>query len=135
MILHIDMDAFFASVEQHLNPQLQGKPVIVGVRNNKYHTVVSAASYEAKAYGVKSGMPSKEAFKICPQAEFVSSDFTKYVTTSGEIFGFLQQFSPYVEHSTIDEFDLEISGLEAFFGPPLECILKNLVKMQRPALD
>jgi len=126
MILHIDMDAFFASVEQHLNPRLQGKPVIVGVRNNKYHTVVSAASYEAKAYGIKSGMPSHEAFKICPHAEFVSSDFSKYADISQEIFDFLQQFSPYVTHSTIDEFDLEISGLEAFFGQPLD--LGKLIK-------
>ena len=66
MILHIDMDAFFASIEQAVNPRLKGKPLIVGSRNNKMHTVVCAASYEAKALGIGSGMSSLEAFKICP---------------------------------------------------------------------
>ena len=71
MILHIDMDAFFASIEQAINPRLKGKPLIVGSRGNRMHTVVCAASYEAKRLGIHSGMPSKDAFSICPILEFV----------------------------------------------------------------
>lgn len=126
LIMHIDMDAFFASIEQQINPGLQGKPVIVGSRDKKYRTVVAAASYEAKAYGINSGMPSHEAFKICPHAEFVACDSAKYTYVSRKIFELLQEFSPFLDHSTIDEFDLEISGLEAFFGPPL--ILGKTIK-------
>jgi DNA polymerase-4 len=120
MILHIDMDAFFASIEQQINPHLRGKPVIVGSRDKKYHTVVAAASYEAKAYGITSGMPSYEAFKICPHAEFVACDSARYTHVSCEILNLLQEFSPFVDHVTIDEFDLDIRGLEHIFGPPLE---------------
>lgn len=124
--MHIDMDAFFASVEQQINPYLKGKPVIVGSRDKKYHTVVAAASYEAKAYGIHSGMSSYEALKICPHAEFVACDSAKYTFVSRRIFEILQDYSPYVEHSTIDEFDLGISGLEPHFGSFLE--LGGLIK-------
>ncbi len=120
MILHIDMDAFFASIEQQINPCLKGKPVIVGSRDKKYRTVVAAASYEAKAYGIKSGMPSHEAFKICPHAKFVACDSARYAYVSREISNLLQEFSPFVDHTTIDEFDLDIRGLEPIFGPPME---------------
>ena len=126
MILHIDMDAFFASVEQQINPALKGKPLIVGSRDKKYNTVVAASSYEAKAYGIKSGMPSYEAFKLCPHAEFVACDSAKYAHVSREIFELLQAYSPHVKHSTIDEFDLEIAGLEHIFGPCLN--LGKLIK-------
>ena len=120
MLMHIDMDAFFASVEQQINPALRGKPVIVGSRDKKYHTVVAAASYEAKAYGITSGMPSWQALKICPHAEFVACDSAKYTYVSRKIFEILQEYSPYVEHATIDEFDLQIDGLEPHFGSNLE---------------
>lgn len=120
MLMHIDMDAFFASIEQQINPALKGKPVIVGSRDKKYHTVVAAASYEAKAYGIKSGMLSRDALKICPHAEFVACDSAKYTYVSREIFGMLSDFSPVVEHATIDEFDLELDGLEHLFGSFLE---------------
>jgi DNA polymerase-4 len=126
MILHIDMDAFFASVEQQINPGLRGKPVIVGSRDKKYNTVVAAASYEAKAYGIKSGMSSYEAFKICPHAEFVACDSAKYTYVSHGILNLLQEFSPYVEHATIDEFDLSVCGLEPLFGSHIE--IGKLVK-------
>lgn len=117
MILHIDMDAFFASVEQQINPGLRGRPVIVGSRDKKYHTVVAAASYEAKAYGITSGMPSWQALKICPHAEFVAADTAKYIYVSREIFKLMEAYSPQVTQTSIDEFDLEISGLELHFGP------------------
>jgi DNA polymerase-4 len=120
MILHIDMDAFFASVEQQINPDLKGKPVIVGARDQKYHTVVTAASYEAKAYGIDSGMPTARAFKICPHAAFVACDSVKYIHVSREICRLLEDFAPAIEHTTIDEFDLETTGLEPFFGSPLD---------------
>lgn len=120
MILHIDMDAFFASVEQQINPALRGKPVIVGSRDKKYHTVVAAASYEAKAYGIHSGMSSYEALKVCPHAEFVACDTAKYTYVSREIFELLGDFSPQVEHATIDEFDLILDGLEPLFGSFLD---------------
>jgi DNA polymerase-4 len=126
MLLHIDMDAFFASVEQQINPALRGKPVIVGSRDNKYHTVVAAASYEAKAYGIKSGMSSYEALKVCPHAEFVACDSAKYTYVSREIFELLHDYSPCVEHATIDEFDLEVAGLEPIFGSSLD--LGKLIK-------
>jgi len=93
MILHIDMDAFFASVEQAVNPRLRGKPLIVGSRKSRLHTVVCAASYEAKAYGIDSGMPTKEAFLLCPQAEFVAADQAKYIWTSEQIFQLLDQYN------------------------------------------
>lgn len=130
MLLHIDMDAFFASIEQQINPALKGKPVIVGSRDKKYNTVVAAASYEAKAYGIKSGMLSQDALRICPHAEFVACDSAKYTYVSGEIFKLLNDYSPIVEHSTIDEFDLELDGLEPLFGSFLEIgrRVKNRIK-------
>ena len=109
MIMHIDMDAFFASVEQAINPSLKGKPLIVGSRANKYHTVVCAASYEAKRLGIDSGMSTKEAFKICPHALFVATDSAKYVYVSQQIFAMLKDYSPKVDYSSVDEFDLDFT--------------------------
>ncbi len=116
MLLHIDMDAFFASVEQQVNPALKGRPVIVGSRDKKYRTVVAAASYEAKAYGIDSGMPTWEAFKLCPHAAFVACDSARYTYVAREILGLLEAFSPDIRHTTIDEFDLAVGGLEPHFG-------------------
>jgi DNA polymerase-4 len=108
MILHIDMDAFFASIEQVVNPKLKGKPLIVGSRLNKLHTVVCAASYEAKALGIDSGMPSDEAFKLCPSLEFVAAAQGKYIWTSEQILGMLKSYGFLVEYVSIDEFQLDI---------------------------
>ncbi|MDP3142556.1 MAG: DNA polymerase IV, partial [Candidatus Omnitrophota bacterium] len=116
--MHIDMDAFFASVEQAINPTLKGKPLIVGSRDNQYHTVVCAASYEAKAFGISSGMPTAQAFKLCPQAQFVAADSAKYSYTSRKIYELLQNFSPGIEYASIDEFVLNPDGLELMFGAP-----------------
>ena len=74
VIMHIDMDAFFASIEQRVNPHLRGKPLLVGGRNNRKRSIICAASYEAKAYGITSGMPAWRAFELCPQAEFIAAD-------------------------------------------------------------
>lgn len=110
MILHIDMDAFFASIEQAVNPRLKGKPLIVGSRNNKMHTVVCAASYEAKALGIGSGMNSSEAFKICPGLEFVPAEQSKYIWTSEQILGLAKGYGFKTAYISIDEFQMDIGN-------------------------
>ena len=110
MILHIDMDAFFASVEQAINPRLKGKPLIVGTRERKLHTVVCAASYEAKALGIGSGMPSDEAFKICPELNFVPAEQSKYIWTSGRILELIKGYGFETVYVSIDEFQIDIGN-------------------------
>lgn len=112
MIFHIDMDAFFASVEQTINPSLKGKPLIVGARESKYHTVVCAASYEAKRLGIDSGMSTKEAFSICPQAYFVPAESARYLFVSEQIFELLKAYPATLQYSSIDEFDMEFAYSE-----------------------
>jgi len=102
------MDAFFASIEQAINPRLKGKPLIVGSRESRLHTVVCAASYEAKAMGIDSGMPSAEAFKICPNLEFVSADQSKYIWASEQIFELLKGYGFEAANASIDEFQMDI---------------------------
>ncbi len=123
MILHIDMDAFFASIEQAVNPRLKGKPLIVGSRGNKLHTVVCAASYEAKALGIGSGMPAKEAFQICPDLEFVPAQQGKYIWTSGQIFDMLKGYGFRLNYASIDEFQMDIGNTP---GPGI--LAKNIQK-------
>ena len=108
MILHIDMDAFFASIEQAINPRLKGKPLIVGSRPDKMHTVVCAASYQAKALGICSGMNSREAFSICPQLQFVTADQSKYIWTSEQIHDMLKIYGFRLNYASIDEFRMDI---------------------------
>jgi DNA polymerase-4 len=108
MILHIDMDAFFASIEQAINPRLAGKPLIVGSRGDKMRTVVCAASYPAKRLGIHSGMPSREAFSICPKLEFVVADQPKYIWTSEQVFGLLKGFGFALNYASVDEFQMDI---------------------------
>lgn len=103
------MDAFFASIEQAINPQLKGRPLIVGSRGNKYHTIVCAASYEAKRLGIDSGMSTKKAFKLCPEAEFIASDSSKYLYVSEQIFEMLKGYPCNLQYSSVDEFDLEFA--------------------------
>ncbi len=111
--MHIDMDAFFASIEQAVNPRLKGKPLIVGSRGNKMHTVVCAASYEAKGLGIDSGTPTAEAFRLCPGLEFVVSDQSKYIWTSEQVFEMLKGYGFETNYASIDEFQLDIAGLSA----------------------
>jgi DNA polymerase-4 len=110
MILHVDMDAFFASIEQAINPRLAGKPLIVGSRGSRMHTVVCAASYPAKALGICSGMPSREAFALCPGLEFVPANQSKYIWTSEQIFELLKGYNLPLNYASIDEFQLDLSG-------------------------
>lgn len=123
MILHIDMDAFFASIEQAINPRLKGKPLIVGSRANKLHTVVCAASYEAKAYGIDSGMPTKEALRLCPEARFVPAEQGRYIWTSEKILELLKEYGFELVYASIDEFQLDIR-----YAPQPESIGRDIRK-------
>ncbi len=109
IILHLDLDAFFASVEQAANPIYRGKPLLVGSRGRKFNTVVAACSYEAKAFGICSGMPTRAAFRLCPWASFVPADSAKYIYTSDRIEKILRSYSDQMERASIDEFYLDLS--------------------------
>src|SRR5689334_20837282 len=117
-IFHVDMDAFFVSVEELRDPSLQGKPVVVGGRPNE-RAVVSAASYAARKFGVHSAMPLRTAYKLCPQAIFVDGHPERYREYSHKVHEVLCQFSPQVEMASIDEAYLDMSGTERLHGPPL----------------
>ncbi len=131
VILHLDMDAFFASVEQAADPRLRGRPVIVGGRPEKRRTVVCAASYEAKKYGVDSGMSCQEAFRLCPEAEFVTADSAKYVHVSRQIAGLLQEYSPQLEQASVDEFYLDVSGRDKLFGSYISMGMQIKARVKR----
>lgn len=118
-ILHIDMDAFYASVEQQDNPSLKGSPVIVGGDDRK-RGVVSAASYEARVYGVHSAMPTSQAKKLCPHGIFLPVRMERYRQVSEQIFSIFQQYTPVIEPLSLDESFLDVSGSESLFGPALE---------------
>jgi DNA polymerase IV len=109
-ILHVDGDAFFASVEQAIHPELKGRPVVTGVERG----IVSAASYEAKARGVQRGVSLTEAKRICPEAVFVSSDYETYSLFSKKMFAILREFTPMVEEYSIDEAFADLTGLRRF---------------------
>jgi DNA polymerase-4 len=117
-IFHVDMDAFFVSVEELFDPSLKGKPVVVGGQRNE-RGVVSAASYEARKFGVHSAMPLRTAAKICPQAVFVEGHPARYRECSEKVYGVLSSFSPQVEMASIDEAYLNMTGTERLHGPPL----------------
>ena len=117
-ILHVDLDAFFASVEQLDNPDLRGKPVIVGGLANR--GVVSTASYEARVFGVRSAMPMARARKACPQAIFVSPRMARYVEKSREVMDILASISPRVEQLSIDEAFIDVAGARRMLGAPAD---------------
>jgi DNA polymerase IV len=115
-ILHIDMDAFFASVEQALNPELKGKPLIVGGDKTDLRGVVSTASYEARKYGIRSGMPLAEARRLCPHGIFMRGCFEHYLRASEKVRAVLDTVSPVVEFASIDEAYVDVSGSQRLFG-------------------
>src|SRR5215475_11479007 len=113
-ILHADLDAFYASVEQLLEPSLHGKPIAVG------GGVVLAASYEAKAYGVCGGMPGRQARELCPELIFVGGHFKDYQRLSGAAIKVISDFTPLVERISIDEAFADVAGCTRLFGTPAE---------------
>jgi len=116
-IIHIDMDAFYAAVEQRDNPSLRGLPVIVGGEAEK-RGVVSAASYEARAFGVRSAMPTSQAKRLCPQGIFLRVRMHRYHEVSEQILAILKEYTPLVEPLSLDESYLDVTGSEKLFGPP-----------------
>ena len=117
-IFHLDMDAFFVSVEELFDPLLKGKPVVVGGRPNE-RGVVAAASYEARKFGVHSAMPLRTAYKLCPQATFVDGHPDRYREYSRQVHSVLKNFSPQVEMASIDEAYMDMTGTERLLGPPV----------------
>src|SRR5271165_1365883 len=113
-ILHADLDAFYASVEQMLDPSLRGKPIAVG------GGVVLAASYEAKAFGVRGGMPGRQARGLCPQLIFVGGHFRDYQRLGDAAINVLNDFTPLVERISIDEAFADVAGCTHLFGPPAQ---------------
>ncbi|WP_187170622.1 DNA polymerase IV [Salidesulfovibrio onnuriiensis] len=113
--MHIDMDAFFASVEQLDNPELRGKPVAVGGSSDR--GVCSAASYEARRFGVRSALSVVKARQLCPELILVPGRMGRYKELSGKVMAVLHEFSPVVEQASVDEAYLDATGLERLFGP------------------
>jgi DNA polymerase-4 len=127
---HIDMDAFFVSVEELFDPSLKGKPVVVGGQANQ-RGVVSAASYAARKFGVHSAMPLRTAYRLCPQAIFVDGHPERYRDCSRQVFRVLKSFSPQVDMASIDEAYMNLSGTERLHGPPLKAAHALHEKMKR----
>lgn len=122
--LHVDLDAFFASVEQLDHPEYRGKPLIVGGKPEDKRSVVSTASYEARKYGVHSAMPTSKAYQLCPQGIFVYGRMERYSEISYEVMSIFREFSPDVDQMSIDEAFIDLTGTEALFGPPEETAKK-----------
>ncbi len=129
-IFHVDMDAFFVSVEEIFDPSLKGKPVVVGGKHDQ-RGVVSAASYAARKFGVHSAMPLRTAYKLCPQALFVEGHPERYREYSGKVYAILQAFSPVVEMASVDEAYVDMTGTERLLGPPLHAAHLLHEKMKR----
>ncbi len=127
-ILHVDADAFFASCEQAVNPLLKGRPVVTGLERG----IVAAASYEAKARGIKRGMRIGEVRRLCPDAVILPSDYETYSLFSVRLFEILRRFSPQVEEYSIDEAFVDITGLRRPYHSSYEeigrCIQETIHK-------
>ena len=119
LICHVDMDAFFVSVEELFDPSLKGKPVVVGGKADQ-RGVVAAASYAARKFGVHSAMPLRTAARLCPSAIFVEGHPGRYRDYSKQVFAILNRFSPQVEMASIDEAYLDLTGTGRLLGPPLK---------------
>jgi len=122
-IAHVDMDAFFVSVELLYRPELRGKPVVVGAPGNE-RGVVAAASYEARKYGIHSAMPSRTAKRLCPEAIFLPGNYDRYQEWSDKVRRILERFSPVVQMVSIDEAYLDLTGTERLHGVAWEAAAK-----------
>ena len=122
-IMHIDLDAFFVSVEQTENPKLKGKPVVVGGRPDR-RGVVASASYEARSFGIHAGMPLATAYRLCPRATFIEGSFTKYRDASQRFMAILADFTPFLEPVGLDEAYLDVTGFESIYGSIHQMALK-----------
>src|SRR5215469_6442290 len=117
-ILHVDMDAFFVSVELLERPELRGKPVVVGGKPDQ-RGIVSTASYEARKYGIHSAMPLRTAGKLCPHAIFLEPRHQLYSEWSDRVAAILGRYSPIVEMASVDEAYVDLAGTQRLHGPPL----------------
>jgi nucleotidyltransferase/DNA polymerase involved in DNA repair len=117
-ILHVDMDAFYAAIEQRDRPELRGRPVVVGAdpRGGRGRGVVSTASYEARRFGVGSAMPISEAWRLCPHAAYLPVDMEKYAGVSTQVMAVLREFTDRVEPLSIDEAFLDVTGSRRALG-------------------
>src|ERR1051326_48681 len=113
-IVHMDLDTFFVSCERLINPKLDGVPLIIGGSSDR--GVVASCSYEARVFGVRSAMPMKFALRLCPQAKVIKGDMELYSNKSHEVTAIIEDKAPLVEKASIDEFYLDISGMDKFFG-------------------
>ncbi|MFW6213310.1 MAG: DNA polymerase IV [Spirochaetota bacterium] len=129
VFFHVDMDAFYASVEQNDNPEYRDKPVIVGARPG-HRGVVSACSYEARVFGVHSAMPISQAYRLCPTGIFLPVRMERYHQVSTEIMDLLAEFTPELAQMSVDEAFLDLSGTERLFGDPQQVArtIKNSVR-------
>jgi DNA polymerase IV len=131
-ILHIDMDAFYAAVEQRDHPEYRGKPVIVGSdpKGGKGRGIVSTCSYEARKFGVHSAQPISKAWQLCPQGIYVLPDMEKYGRVSGLIMSLLSDFTDLQEQVSVDEAFLDVTGSETLFGAGAEIAKKIKSRIQ-----
>jgi DNA polymerase-4 len=118
IVFHVDLDAFYASVEQRDNPALAGKPVIVGAAPGR-RGVVSACSYEARRFGIRSAMPISQAYRRCPQGVYLPVRMERYMEVSRQVMGILAAYTPRLQQISVDEAFLDLTGTERLFGPPL----------------
>ena len=124
VFLHVDLDAFFASVEQLDNPELRGKPVIVGGLPGDRRSVVSTASYEARKYGVHSAMPTARAYELCPNGIFVHGRMKRYQEKSAEVMAIFRMYSPDVFQISVDEAFIDLTGTERLLGSPYDVAVR-----------
>jgi len=132
-ILHVDMDAFYAAVEQRDRPELRGKPVIVGSdpKGGKGRGIVSTCSYEARRFGVHSAQPISQAWRLCPQGVYVQPDMRKYARVSRQIMEILSSFTDMVEQISVDEAFLDVTGSRQLYGTGREIAAKIKDRMRR----